>query len=273
MICVLLFCEIPLYDIQFMREKPHYQEVLPVSWAWSSISTTIAFHARSKSLSQKQPQLAASWTTQGTPSIVDDFGICFFIGSFFFAFWLGRAPRLTLPLFFGLTLMVLLFSVNPRTVPFCVVLPARDFLTGAAFYSAISTAALLFVFPESYNHTWLPRLRRDVFLPIIEFLEQETQQALKPIFDLDCIINTYELEKGLFETEFSIHRMDPRTLEVCQRRMYEVTSNLTLAENAAEREDAPFKMSTNGSANVLVIPGLIRSPQWIPGRSNIGARG
>jgi hypothetical protein len=33
-----------------------------------------------------------------------------------------------------------------------------------------------------------------------------------------------------------------RALEVCQRRMYEVTSNLTLAENAAEREDAPFKV-------------------------------
>lgn len=33
-----------------------------------------------------------------------------------------------------------------------------------------------------------------------------------------------------------------RALEVCQRRMHEVTSNLTLAENATEREDAPFKV-------------------------------
>ena len=100
------------------------------------------------------------------------FGAGFFIGSLIFAIYLGSAPQLAFALFFGLTLLVAVFSVNPCTYisisgeheikyrTFAVLAypsysPASSFVIAIGFYAAISIATLIFIFPQSFSHIWL----------------------------------------------------------------------------------------------------------------------
>ena len=111
-----------------------------------------------------------SLTSRGRSSMV--FGVFIFFGSFFLALGLGYRPEMAFVLYFALTFMDAIFSVNPckprvflrskrwfdTEVP---VIPkpsyhnAHTFVVAAVVYVAVSIVSQIIIFPESYNHSWL----------------------------------------------------------------------------------------------------------------------
>ncbi|KAF8952696.1 hypothetical protein BDZ97DRAFT_2083222 [Flammula alnicola] len=241
------------------------------SWAWTCTATAVAFAARNKTLLMQQNQAALASFVPGIPFAAQEellvaaghfldprssavFGAFFFLGSFIFALGLGHRPNLSFALFFALTLMVALFSVNPL-LPYASYWSAHSFVVAATFYAAISIATLALIFPESFNHSWLCRVREEVLLPVIRFMEHDNVNPTtildeESISHLDSIINTYEMEKDLFDLEFSVHRLSPldivalykhvkqlvarvKNIEVCHNRVEKFTPKPNEAEKQA----------------------------------------
>ncbi|KJA21922.1 hypothetical protein HYPSUDRAFT_1085687, partial [Hypholoma sublateritium FD-334 SS-4] len=178
------------------------------------------------------------------------FGASFFIACLMFAICLGYAPHLSFALFFGLTLLVAVFSVNP-VLAFPSYHPASSFVISTGIYAAISIATLVFVFPQSFNHIWLVRVRVEVLLPVIEFLQVGTQtQSLSKILSA---IQVYEMEKTLFDGEFSVHRLTPLELTAVYKHFKQLAYAAKALETCQRRIDKPkseFQGPTESSTGI-----------------------
>ncbi|KAF8972547.1 hypothetical protein BDZ97DRAFT_1913042 [Flammula alnicola] len=279
------------------------------SWAWTCTATAVAFAARNKTLLMQQNQAALASFVPGIPFAAQEgllvaaghfldprssavFGAFFFLGSFVFALGLGHRPNLSFALFFGLTLMVALFSVNPL-LPYASYWSAHSFVVAATFYAAISIATLALIFPESFNHSWLCRVREEVLLPVIKFMEHDNVNPTtipdeESISHLDSIINTYEMEKDLFDLEFSVHRLSPldivtlykhvkqlvarvKNIEVCHNRVEKFTpkpsepekqANETAVERPARSQKAEC-MDSSHSLRMACQAALMDIEGWV----------
>lgn len=137
-------------------------------------------------------------TYHGRSSTV--FAVFIFFGSLFFAFGLGYRPEMAFVLYFALTFMDAIFSVNPRMPWFVLgsnswfdtvlVIPqpsyynANTFVVAAAVYVAVSIVSQIVIFPESYNHSWLlvfPRL-----FPIEAYANHYSSQQVREDVLLVC---------------------------------------------------------------------------------------
>ncbi|KIM39018.1 hypothetical protein M413DRAFT_29592 [Hebeloma cylindrosporum] len=198
------------------------------SWGWVCAATAAANGARSVELLIKQAEEAEGSYVPGIPRTLQIqelifsghfldprstvvYGVFFFIGTFFFALGVGYIPTLSFGLYMALTLMCSILSINPLT-PYPSYLGYNTILISAGVYITVSTVSLLVIFPESYNHAWLGRVREDIMLPIVEFMDYrksdvKRKPAPAPLSDLDSVMAMYDGEKGMFNLEFSIHRL------------------------------------------------------------------
>ncbi|KAF8525171.1 hypothetical protein BU17DRAFT_62876 [Hysterangium stoloniferum] len=142
-----------------------------LGWAWGCLAMKISLLARSQVLLLSQIQLAQQ-TTAGSANLdalfelelfqghfLDPrssvvFGIFFAVGVFFFAVARASSPRLSLFSVFGTIFLDIICSYGPLfPVPNYTIL--QSFVSCTAASVAISCVVVVFIFPETLNHSFL----------------------------------------------------------------------------------------------------------------------
>ncbi|KAF9042229.1 hypothetical protein BJ165DRAFT_1486315 [Panaeolus papilionaceus] len=215
--------------------------VLLSCWAWANLITASANAARSSTLLAQEVISAESSFIPSLPADIQNVllifsghyldprasavtGTLLFVSTWMYGLALAYYPALAIVIYFTLTLISGATSVNPL-IPYPIYTSALTFLISSACYLALCIVAYVFVFPSSFNASWMAGVRQDVLGPIIRFLDSSTDAQfeseqppidhLRPhtndisIGDLKSSMSNVELFKFAFKTEFSVHRLSP----------------------------------------------------------------